>query len=161
MTRRWRQIRWTFIKSFETIFVLSRMKPAVWYLSMLIVAFLYFYVLAVQYIRAAEIPHVPRTIASVMPTFPVSGKRSSTYLETWWRWDIFRIRFYPFHEPNLNCRTSIYSCWEGIPSEGTNRSSTTGLHLPQLRFYDQLAPRDECSRPRTDCSLFHWQKCTR
>ena len=54
---------------------ISRMKPAVWYLSMLIVAFLYFYVLAIQYIRAAEIPNGHRTIASVLPTYPAHGKK--------------------------------------------------------------------------------------
>ncbi|CAG7733439.1 unnamed protein product [Allacma fusca] len=32
---------------------LNRMKPAVWYMSMLFVAFLYFYVIAVQYIRGS------------------------------------------------------------------------------------------------------------
>jgi len=50
------------------------MKPAVWYLSMLIVAFLYFYVLAIQYIRAAEIPQSPRTIAAIIPTYPIHGQ---------------------------------------------------------------------------------------
>ncbi|CAL8071452.1 unnamed protein product [Orchesella dallaii] len=38
-----------------------RMKPATWYISMLIVAFLYIYLTAIQYIRGEELP-VPQTV---------------------------------------------------------------------------------------------------
>lgn len=47
-------------ESYYVLLSCSRMKPAAWYISMLIVAFLYIYLTAIQYIRGEELP-VPQT----------------------------------------------------------------------------------------------------
>lgn len=129
------------------------MKPAMWYISMLMICFLYIYLTAIQYIRGEELP-VPTTARqslhgkSATPPISIPKPFSKPLLQFYSCWWHCSFRFFPYKSKCLKQGWAVLLKDSSSDRQVKRRNnlSECALTMPERKITDEKTKKQGASR---------------